>query len=398
MSQMSARPKSQMSARVEQFSPKLSSPARDDFYRSARSPTMPGLSVDTRGLQAGGTMGRSSTQLSGQRVTSSPIEVSRPRTSNSSARSRIFTTAGAGATAAPTNNTSVGHGDTQAVIDVMHDDPEEFLFRLQKQRDRDRRRGHEAGSTTGAEAERQLNAFSRPMLSQNVPLRSAFLDPEVNNFPKSLSKTELSRKVKKINMPHPSYDIDGDGYVSQEDYFLAKRFDLDGNGILDPDEQEVGRFIMAQEFFRRHKDDAHLYGPEWTGDERQNIHQLATAHTFQRLLSKLKETEKHYRDVGSHGAQQCLTMSNKDLTKHNWYVDKFDTTAWNDFGANPRQFDPHTTDASAKSHGSRHKMYHLRKMNAREKCQSLLDQADAKQKKFSNRRISLMTNWSIENS
>ena len=66
-------------------------------------------------------------------------------------------------------------------------------------------------------------------------------------------------------MPHISYDIDGDGYVSQvraytrvfeysslrlsmhthllettqEDYFLAKRFDLDGNGLLDPDEQEV---------------------------------------------------------------------------------------------------------------------------------------------------------------
>lgn len=41
------------------------------------------------------------------------------------------------------------------------------------------------------------------------------------------------------------------GYVSQEDYFLAKRFDLDGNGVLDPDEQEVKRFLAFSEMLGR---------------------------------------------------------------------------------------------------------------------------------------------------
>ena len=40
-------------------------------------------------------------------------------------------------------------------------------------------------------------------------------------------------------------------------------------------------------------------------------------------------------------------MENKKLVQHNYYADKFDTTAWNDFGANPRKFDPFAKDATA---------------------------------------------------
>ena len=69
-----------------------------------------------------------------------------------------------------------------------------------------------------------------------------------------------------------------------------------------------------------------------------------------------------------------MTLGDKGLTQHNYYVDKFDTTAWNDFGANPRKYDPFANDATASTHGSREKMYHLRKINARETCQMLLDQ------------------------
>jgi len=37
-----------------------------------------------------------------------------------------------------------------------------------------------------------------------------------------------------------------DGYVSQQDYRLAKRFDFDGNGVLDADERQVGRRVLAE--------------------------------------------------------------------------------------------------------------------------------------------------------
>ena len=37
--------------------------------------------------------------------------------------------------------------------------------------------------------------------------------------------------------PDISYDIDGDGGVSQLDYFIAKRFDSNNDGILDSQER-----------------------------------------------------------------------------------------------------------------------------------------------------------------
>jgi hypothetical protein len=98
---------------------------------------------------------------------------------------------------------------------------------------------------------------------------------------------------------------------------MAKRFDMDGNGVLDADEQEVGRFIMAQEFFKRHKHDVELFGPEWNPtDMRKNIHTLATSATFQKAITKLNEAEKHFRDIGSQEVEMALSMK-KEIIKHN---------------------------------------------------------------------------------
>ena len=40
-------------------------------------------------------------------------------------------------------------------------------------------------------------------------------------------------------LPHISYDLDGDGIVSNRDFFLSKYFDTDKNGILDAEERKV---------------------------------------------------------------------------------------------------------------------------------------------------------------
>ena len=72
--------------------------------------------------------------------------------------------------------------------------------------------------------------FAIPVKSMTVPLRSCFLDPETNTFPRSKTRSELMRKLKNVRQPHLSYDLDNDGYVSQDDYKIAKRFD--SNGII----------------------------------------------------------------------------------------------------------------------------------------------------------------------
>ena len=50
--------------------------------------------------------------------------------------------------------------------------------------------------------------------------------------------------------------------MSQQDYKLAKRFDFDGNGVLDAEERQVGKRVLAEEFFKRHELDLHIFGAQ----------------------------------------------------------------------------------------------------------------------------------------
>lgn len=44
----------------------------------------------------------------------------------------------------------------------------------------------------------------------------------MNNIPQVSTQSDFRALIKAQNIPHASYDIDGDGVVSQEDYALAK--------------------------------------------------------------------------------------------------------------------------------------------------------------------------------
>lgn len=66
--------------------------------------------------------------------------------------------------------------------------------------------------------------------------------PEV----KSLSELKFKRKMKQ--RAPLSYDLDGDGMVSQKDYFFAVRFDKDGNGNLEPEEKAAAAEAMRTGF------------------------------------------------------------------------------------------------------------------------------------------------------
>ena len=61
-------------------------------------------------------------------------------------------------------------------------------------------------------------------------------------------------------MPHPSFDIDGDGFISNLDMFLGKRFDADKDGKLN--EQELSAAKKAKESGYL---DQFMFGLERTG-------------------------------------------------------------------------------------------------------------------------------------
>jgi hypothetical protein len=64
--------------------------------------------------------------------------------------------------------------------------------------------------------------------------------------PSSISVNELRQKRK--TTPDISYDLDGDGVVSQKDYFLAKQFDTDKDGKLDSQEKKKAKKALESGF------------------------------------------------------------------------------------------------------------------------------------------------------
>lgn len=68
-------------------------------------------------------------------------------------------------------------------------------------------------------------------------------------------------------------------------------------------------------------------------------------------------TKKHVYAMWG-GPRECVTLKPKSLTRHNFFSNKFDTTAWNDFTRDPRDAD---WLESRRHDGSRNQMYFMRK-------------------------------------
>ena len=172
------------------------------------------------------------------------------------------------------------------------------------------------------------NAFSRPKSSSVVPLRTELLDPEVNNFPRSRTRTELLKRIRAAYMPHPSYDLDADGYVSTDDYKMAKRCDLDGNGVLDSDEREIGKRVLAEEFFKRHEKDKHNFGAQIAArTHKENVEKLVTSYSFERAYGKLMQVERTLNAESSKPMIACMSDVDDPLfNATKYYCDKFDTS------------------------------------------------------------------------
>lgn len=238
--------------------------------------------------------------------------------------------------------------------------------------------------------------FARPMTSKTAPLRTALLDDKTNNIPPSRTRTELLRLRRRCNEADLSFDIDGDGDVSQQDYVLAKKYDANGNGLLEPAEQSHARECIARDFFNDHQHDVHLYGTQWhRSDMKANAHRLATADNFAVTFRMLKRRERRLCQSGSAHVRRVLTTVNSD--KFHFYCDKFDTTAWNDYDAHPRQLVNAQDAALSTVNGSRLSLFQRRFIQNREQCAHALAAADAKRPKFTTLRTSLISNIAVEN-
>ncbi len=270
----------------------------------------------------------------------------------------------------------------------------EVLRRLREKSDRTKN----AIDEKEIEALGDYNAFSRPRPSKNLPLRSVFLDPSINNFPPSKTRSELIKKIRVTSAPHPSYDLDMDGYVSQEDYRLAKRFDFDGNGVLDPGERSIGKRVLADEFFKEHarSGDLACFGEHFAHKtHKENVAALANSYSFERAYDRLLSVERTIKAGSSETILSCMRLGDDTLTKHNYYSNKFDCTAWNDFDAIPRSA---STFGLTDHGGSRKRLMFSRRQVALENNAEKMAVAEAKVVKPDTRRMALITNVALENS
>lgn len=144
---------------------------------------------------------------------------------------------------------------------------------------------------------------------------------------------------------------DMDGYVSQHDYRLAKRFDFDGNGVLDPDERNIGKQILADEFFKRHSHDLNNFGANLANnDHNKNVQKLVNSYrllapthciiicgslihyvvfvcSFEHSYDKLLKIERKLDAESSKPIILCMKANvSEDVLKHNYYTNKFDAT------------------------------------------------------------------------
>lgn len=181
--------------------------------------------------------------------------------------------------------------------------------------------------------------------------------------------------------------------MSREDYFVSKRFDLDGNGIIDPDEKLIAKKIIAEEFFNAHMHHIHLFGKKYAQRTlKENVNNLAKSAVFERTYNRLKATELKLKQGGSSEMIDGMTLANNRLTKFNFYTNKFDTTAWNDYDAIPR-----AENFMLPTSGSRRNMLFERKRADMQRNASIFTAVQEKSDNVDFRRINLITDITKEN-
>ena len=224
------------------------------------------------------------------------------------------------------------------------------------------------------------------------------MDPDTSLFPPSKTWSQLRRRIALIENPSLTYDLDGDGFVGQEDYRLSKHLDADDNGQLHTTARNRGKRIIAEEFFKKHGDGIAKFGGAYTNKSvAQNVDELAADPHFPLVLRKLRDKERSLMGRASGPILSCMQLEGEglELTKHNFYTDKFDATAWNDFDAIPRA----ASHFGLTDHGgSRKRLMFSRKQIVREGNQDKLDCADSIKPHYNTRKSNMITNIAMENS
>jgi len=68
----------------------------------------------------------------------------------------------------------------------------------------------------------------------------------------------LHHCIRTRNVAPPSYDIDGDGCVTQQDLKLARNLDKNYSGKIDTSRRQEAKICVAEELYKHYETPAHL--------------------------------------------------------------------------------------------------------------------------------------------
>ena len=109
--------------------------------------------------------------------------------------------------------------------------------------------------------------------------------------PQHRTVTELKQHRRQSMRPHHTFDVDGDGTVSQTDLALATKFDDDKNGVLDDDEQTQLRKQMVEKTVQEYRNLPRGAGKEteeMIKDFTKNLDETVKAPNFLEKFNKLQ--------------------------------------------------------------------------------------------------------------
>lgn len=158
--------------------------------------------------------------------------------------------------------------------------------------------------------------FGNCRFSKTAPLRTLYMDDTCNPQLKQRSWYGLLEAQKSRNVPHPSYDIDGDGTVSVTDYKMAKAFDADSNGIIDKQEMEAGKRIIAKELWDKHRAQ-HFLGKEapTNADRVMAVeHLVGISAEHGAFMREFERTKNAHWIENQRGSSQVLACISKPTT------------------------------------------------------------------------------------
>jgi hypothetical protein len=115
---------------------------------------------------------------------------------------------------------------------------------------------------------------------------------------------------------------------------------------------------------------------------------------FERSYEILKQMERTLNATSAKTINSCMQLPDDTLTRHNFYTNKFDTTAWNDIDAIPRSVSNYGLDDHC---GSRSRLMFIRKENSRVYGDEKMKMSIAQMPKRNTKRSNLITNVSAEN-